>query len=310
MNILLIDSFPQEFLSDLEKLPVSVQYEPSLNRAQILERLPSTHILIMNSRIQVDKEAIDIAVNLKMVIRAGVGMDHIDQTYLEEKGVIVLNTKGANADAVGEHTIGMLLGLRHNILKADRAVRRFEWLREENRGWEIGGKTVGIIGFGHTGSAVARRLRGFECELLAYDKYNPQIEDDYVKSVDLAEIFEKSDILTLHVPLTDETRGWVNDHFLNQFKKPIFFLNLARGPIVQLDALVRALDDGRVKGAGLDVLINEKLHTLTPDQKTLYENLFSRENVILTPHIGGWTVESLANINQMILAFVNALIED
>ncbi|MCL4128198.1 UNVERIFIED_CONTAM: hypothetical protein GTU68_003015 [Idotea baltica] len=194
-------------------------------------------------------------------------------------------------------------------MKADRAVRRFEWLREENRGWEIGGKTVGIIGFGHTGSAVARRLRGFECELLAYDKYKPQIEDDHVKSVDLGEIFEKSDILTLHIPLTDETRGWVDDHFLNQFKKPIFFLNLARGPIVQLDALVGALDDGRVKGAGLDVLINEKLQTLTPEQKALYENLFSRENVILTPHIGGWTVESLDNINRMILAFVNALIE-
>lgn len=308
MNILVIDRFPAVFLEELQQLPVQVTYVPQAQRPEILSLLPEQDILIMNSKIKLDEEAADLAIRLKMVVRAGVGMDHINIPYLEQKGVRVLNTKGGNADAVGEQTVGMLLALRHNVLRADRQVRQFIWEREANRGWEIGGKTVGIIGYGFTGKAVAKRLSGFGCKVLAYDKYLEGYGDQYVTEASLEEIQAAAEILTLHIPLTDETRAWANKELFEGMQHPFFFLNLARGPIVHLEDLLAGLDSGKIRAAALDVLENEKMQTLTDRQKSLYQNLFGRDNVALSPHIGGWTVESLRNINGMILAFVQELL--
>ena len=228
-------------------------------------------------------------------------MDHFDLPLLAAKGIYAFNTPGANAIPVAEQAVGMLLCLMHNIARADRQVHAWQWRREQNRGTELYGKTVGIIGYGNTGSAVARCLSGFGCRVLAYDKYKYGFGNGQVQEASLAEIQTNADILSLHIPLTEETDGWVDAAFLSRFAKPIWLLNLARGPIVPLAGLVDALASGQVIAAGLDVLENEKLPTLTPTQKAAMEELFQNERVIFTPHIGGWSHESLDRINDRIV---------
>lgn len=309
MHVLVIDHFPENFLHALRQLPVTMDYLVDASPDEVRSQLGTCEILIMNSKIRMDRETAPLAPHLKMVIRAGVGMDHIDVEYLESQGILVRNTKGGNADAVGDQTLGMLLALRNNIHLTDRQVRTFEWKREENRGSELTRKTVGIIGYGNTGSAVGRRLAGFGCKVLAYDKFTSGFGHDHVEESTLEAIYEQADILTLHVPLTEETHHWISPERIARFRKPYMLLNLARGPVVDFDVLIAALDSGQITGAALDVFPNEKLHTLTPTQRAQYENLFARENVILSPHIGGWTHESLENINGMILEFVRGMVE-
>lgn len=304
MQVLIIDKFPEPWLSRLKSLPVEVKYLPKADRAVAMAALPQTSILILNSKISVDKEAIDAAPNLKMVIRAGIGMDHIDTEYLQEKGIKAVNTIGANADSVGEQTVGMLLSLQHHLITANHEVKNFFWRRESNRAIEIGGKTIGLIGYGHTGQAVAKRLSGFGMNILAYDKYKENYSDEWVTESSMEDIFREAEIVSFHVPLTEETHGMGNDAFFDKFQCPIVLLNLARGPIVDLTSLLRALDDGQVLRAALDVLPKEKLYNLTHTEKKTYESLFARKEVLVTPHIGGWSHESLNNINSRIIEFV------
>lgn len=309
MKILIIDKFPATFPEKLASLDVQVDYRPEAQRTEVLQAISDTQILILNSKVKVDQELVDAAPELSLVLRAGVGMDHIDMQYLTDQKIKVFNTSGGNADSVGEQTIAMMLSLLHNVTKADKEVRKFQWLREENRGRELQFKTVGIIGFGHTGQAVAHRLRGFKCPILAYDKYKSGFNSEQVKETDLETLLQESDIITFHVPLTPETHYWANEAFFSKLKKSIYLLNLARGPVVYLPALLTALDSGKVLGAGLDVLENEKLKRLSDEQLSWYEDLFKRDNVILTPHIGGWSVESRNNINQMLIDMVKQHLE-
>jgi len=304
MNVLIIDPLTDDCIQALSQLPITLSYRPEAKREDVLALISGQEVLILNSKVQVDRTLIDAAPALRLVIRAGVGMDHIDEAYLAEKGIAARNTQGANADAVGEQTVGMLLALRQNLLRADSQVRQFQWQREANRGWELGGKTVGLIGYGHTGRAVARKLSGFRCRVLAYDKYLDGYGEVFANQSTMDEIFQYADILSLHVPLTDETRDLVNQDFLKRFRRPIMLLNLARGTIVHLPSLLAALDEGRITAAALDVLPNEKFGTLSDEERELYADLFARENVILSPHIGGWTYESRDNINHHILALV------
>ncbi len=304
MEILIIDEYPDPWLSQLRAMPVHVHYFPKADRGQALSLLGTAQVLVLNSKIRVDREAIDLAPKLRLVIRAGVGMDHIDETYLAEKGIRAAFTAGANADSVGEQAVGMLLALRHRLLIADAEVRRFFWRRESNRGSEIGGKTIAIIGYGHTGQAVAKRLSGFGMKVLAYDKYRKDYGDAYADAATMDRIYREAEILSFHLPLTPETRNLANDSFLGRFDRPITLLNLARGPIVDLQALLRAMDKGEVVAAALDVLPNEKIDQWTPAERTMYQNLFDRKEVILTPHIGGWSHESLDNINRSILRMI------
>jgi D-3-phosphoglycerate dehydrogenase len=260
-----------------------------------------TEILILNSKVNVDARLLAAAPHLRMVCRAGVGMDHFDLPLLESKGILAVNTPGANAIPVGEQTVGMLLCLLHHIARADRQVRAFQWLREENRGTELHAKTVGIIGFGHTGSAVARNLSGFGCRILAYDKYKQGYAPAYVQESNLEQITAEADVLTFHVPLTPETQGWGSADFLGRFRKPIYLLNLSRGPVVPLAGLLAAMQAGDVVAAGLDVLENEKMETLTPAQRSAMEALMASNRVVFTPHIGGWSHESYARISDEIV---------
>lgn len=310
MQVLIIDKFPEPWLSRLKALPVQVTYLPKADRAVAMALLPQTDILILNSKISVDKEAIDAAPLLKMVIRAGIGMDHIDEAYLKEKGIKAVNTIGANADSVGEQTVGMLLALQHHLIAANHEVKNFFWRRESNRATEIGGKTIGLIGYGHTGQAVAKRLGGFGMKVLAYDKYRENYADEWAKESSMEDIYREAEIISFHIPLTSETKGMGNDAFFDRFQHPIILLNLARGPIVDLTALLRALDDGQVLRAALDVLPQENLYKLTHEEKKTYESLFARKEVLVTPHIGGWSHESLNNINSRIIEFVQETVRE
>lgn len=304
MKVLMVDKFPEEMRIRLQVPGIELQYEPNFSRNEILAKVGDVEVLVMNSKTRVDQELLDLAPKLRLLCRAGVGMDHFDLPLLAERGVKVVNTPGANAIPVGEQALGMLLALLHNIVRADKQVRQFSWNREENRGTELRGKTVGLIGYGHTGSQVGAMLQGFGCRVLAYDKYKTGYAPQGVEECDLDTLYKECEILSLHIPLTDETKSWIDSEFLARFARPIWLLNLARGPIVPLADLISSLDQGQVIAAGLDVLENEKMGTLSEAERNRLERLFTEDRVIFTPHIGGWSHESLQRINNRLVEAV------
>ncbi|MFM2375280.1 MAG: hypothetical protein RLZZ165_377 [Bacteroidota bacterium] len=301
MNVLLIDRFSPELLAGIAALGVNWRYEPEWAARDVYAHLSPFEILVMNSKVRADAELLAHGPNLKMICRAGVGMDHFDLPLLEQRGIKAFSTPGANAIPVAEQAAGMLLSLMHSIARADRQVHEWRWLREENCGTELYGKTVGIIGYGNTGSSFARCLSGFGCRVLAYDKYKSGYGNPLVEEVPLEAIFDEAQILSLHIPLTAETTGWVNAEFISRFLHPIWFLNLARGPIVPLEDLILSLESGKVIAAGLDVLENENIGDLTASERNRLSRLLQMDRVILTPHIGGRSRESLARITERLL---------
>ncbi|MCF8365862.1 MAG: hypothetical protein K9H16_08775 [Bacteroidales bacterium] len=251
--------------------------------------------IIIRGKIRLDKSILSKASKLKFIGRVGAGMENIDVEFAESHGIACINAPEGNRDAVGEQAVGMLLMLMNHLRKADREVREGIWLRAENRGTEIKGKTVAIIGYGNMGRAFAQRLKGFSCRVIAYDKYKSGYSDDFVEESDMKTIFTEADILSLHVPLTAETTFLVNDEYLNKFKKNIFVINTARGKVLKTSGLVKNIKSGKVPGAALDVLEYEKMSFEDIDKNTLPEDfryLINADNVVLSPHIAGWTHES------------------
>lgn len=269
-----------------------LDYYLSVSREQLFEIISQYSVLIVRSKLLVDKELIDRAVNLKVIGRIGAGMDAIDTDYAEKKGIVCLNSPEGNRDAVGEHCLGLLLALFNKICIADSQVRKGLWLREDNRGLEIKGKIVGIIGYGNMGQSFAKRLSGFDCKVIAYDKYKTNYSDAFAQEVSLEEIFSQSDILSFHTPLTSETKYMFNKDFISNFKKPFYLLNTSRGKVVNTKDLIEALNQGKILGAGLDVLEFEAFSNELQDTPRELQDLFSRTNVVLTPHVAGWSVES------------------
>jgi D-3-phosphoglycerate dehydrogenase / 2-oxoglutarate reductase len=263
--------------------------------------------LFVRTRTRIDQQLLGHAPSLKFIARAGAGQDNIDLDFLKKHNIPVVHASEGNRDAVGEHTLGILLSLLRNIPKTDAEVRSGIWLREENRGTELMGKTVGIIGYGNMGQAFAKRLSGFECGVLAYDKYKKGFSDKYAKEVSLDELYERTDILSLHVPLTSETLGMVSNEFLQRFTKPVILINTARGEIAQLKTIATGIQLSKIKGAALDVLENEKLATLSVEQKEAFMYLTQQSNVVFTPHIAGWTYESHLKINYVLINKLRAL---
>ena len=250
---------------------------------------------VIRSKITFDVEMLNAAGKLEFIARVGAGMESIDVEYAKTKGIECFNSPEGNRDAVAEHALGMLLSMLNNLNRADKEVRNGIWRREANRGIEIKGKTIGIIGYGNMGGAFARRLKGFDCNVLAYDKYKSGFSDDFVAESNMERIFNETDILSLHVPLTAETRYLVDEVYLNRFNKNIRLINTSRGPVVNTAGLVEALKTGKVQGAVLDVLEYEKTSFEAMDAQAFpapLKYLAEAENVILTPHIAGWTVES------------------
>lgn len=300
-RVLIADDFHPFLMQKLDDNAVPYDYKPEYTREEILKALEAGAIgLVLRSKTEADRELISTGTKLKFIARGGAGMDNIDEEAAEAAGIICFNAGEANSDAVGEHTLGMLLSLLHKIAKADKEVRQGIWHREENRGLELSGKTVGIIGFGNTGSAVAKKLSGFNVKVLAYDKYKTGFGNDWVQEVSEAEIFENVDILTLHIPLDSHTKFMVNTEYLQRFVRKIYLLNASRGKIVHTQSVVNLLDSGKILGFAADVLENENPLQMGDTDKVWFDTLCKRDNVVLTPHVAGWTVESYEKIAQVL----------
>ncbi len=273
------------------------------SREEICAKLYAYHGVVIRSRFKLDKSFLDAGTQLKCIGRAGAGMENIDVHYAESKGIRCVHAPEGNRVAVAEHALGMLLSLMNNFRQADNEVREGVWLREENRGVELTGKTVAIIGYGNMGSAFAKVLQGFDVRILAFDKYKNNFAHDNVEESTMSMIFSHADVLSLHVPLTDETRNLVDDTFLNQFAKPIWLLNTSRGQVVKTDSLLKALKSGKVIGAGLDVLEYEStsFEKLSVDELPhAFQELRKSDRVLFSPHVAGWTNESHRKIAEVL----------
>jgi D-3-phosphoglycerate dehydrogenase / 2-oxoglutarate reductase len=300
-TILIADEMHPSLFAMLDEAGVAYSYAPKLTRSELIAQLPAYDGLFIRSKTTVDEEVLHHADRLRFIGRAGAGLDLIDLEATGRRGIQIFHAGEGNRDAVAEHAVGMLLGLLANLFKADREVRQGIWDREGNRGYELGSLTVGIVGYGNNGHATARRLSGFGCRVLCYDKYLTNYGGTYAQPAELEQIMEEADVLSLHIPLTDETRHLVNDRFIERFAKPFFLINIARGEIVSLSAVVRGLESGKIRGACLDVLENEKLSKLTPEQQTTFDYLRQSDQVVLTPHVAGWTHESYVRINEVLV---------
>lgn len=272
-------------------------------REEIQKRIGEYFGIIINSRFFLDRSFLEQATSLRFIGRVGSGMESIDTAFAESKGIRCFNSPEGNCQAVGEHALGLLLGMMNHIPRSDQQVRHLEWKREENRGNEVHGKTIGIIGYGNTGSAFSRLLRGFETTVLAYDKYKSGFSDAFVKESSLQDIFEQADIISFHVPLTPETRYYLNEDFISQCRKPFWLLNTSRGKVVETQALVKALHEGRVLGAGLDVLEYEDISFEKMEMGQIpspLKELMANDKVVLTPHVAGWTKESKVKLAKVL----------
>ena len=311
-KVAVIDIMPDLLLNGLQKIGYSIEYLPDINAEDYIKKADEFFGIIIRSKFPLNKEVIDRSVNLKFIGRAGSGMETIDQNYAKSKGIICVNAPEGNRDAVGEHTIGLLLGLLNKINIGDREVRKGRWVREKNRGTELNGKTVGILGYGNMGSAFAKRLQGFNVNTIAYDKNKTGFSNECITEVNLTKLFEQTDILSIHIPLDKDTNYLVNNDFINRFKKNIYLINTARGKILNTKDLVLNLKSGKVLGAALDVLefedqTFEKLAITGVTHTQWLKFLLESENVILSPHVAGITYQSWDKIGKVLLEKIASL---
>ena len=308
-KVLLLDEpFPVliDALKDMGLDPV-VHYETQ--RTDLLDALQDCVGIVVRSRLRIDRSVLEGAPALQWIARLGVGTEHIDLEACAEHRVEVFTSPEGSRDTVGEHAVGMLLMLMNRLAIADREVRAGDWIREGNRGTEIRGKTVGIIGYGHMGMAFAKRLSGFEAEVLAYDKYRPDNGDAFARSVDLPTLQKESDIISIHIPYTPENHYFVDGPFLAAFAKKIHLVNTARGTVLHTADLVRAMKSGKVLGAALDVIEYEEMSFSALQPDTLpepFQYLRQSERTVLTPHIAGWSFESKAGHSRVLADKINA----
>lgn len=304
IKILHIDSNHSLLWDELQAAGFQNEADFTSSKETIEAKIANYHGIVIRSRFKIDKNFIDKATNLQFIARVGAGLESIDCDYAISKNIQLIAAPEGNSNAVGEQALGMLLSLFNNLNKADKEVKNGQWNRESNRGYELDGKTIGIIGYGNMGKAFAKKLRGFDVEVLCYDILT-NVADANAKQVSLEEVQQKADVLSLHVPWTPLTDKMVNTSFINAFQKPFWLLNLARGKCVVTSDLVAALQSKKILGAGLDVLEYEKLsfeNLFDEDTKNeAFEYLRKADNVLLTPHIGGWTFESHEKLAQTIV---------
>ncbi|KAB1069756.1 hydroxyacid dehydrogenase [Tamlana haliotis] len=308
MKVLHLDTNHELLIDQLKALGFENHEDYTSSKAEIEAKIHEYDGIILRSRFTIDKTFLDAANNLKFIGRVGAGLENIDCAYAESKGVYLISAPEGNRNAVGEHALGMLLSLFNKLNKADAEVRGGKWLREANRGVELDGRTVGLIGYGNMGKAFAKKLRGFEVEVLCYD-IKDGVGDANASQVSLAEFQEKVDVISLHTPQTPLTLNMIDTNFINQVKKPFWLINTARGKSVVTQDLVSALQSGKILGAGLDVLEYEKasFETLfSTELPEAFKYLIESENVLLTPHVAGWTVESKEKLAQTIVDKIQA----
>ena len=312
VKILHIDSNHPLLWEQLKQAGFQNEADFTSSKTEIEAKIHNYHGIIIRSRFKIDKEFINKATSLKFIARVGAGLESIDCDYAVLKNIYLIAAPEGNSNAVGEHTMGMLLSLMNKLNRADKLVRDGHWIREGNRGYELEGKTIGLIGYGNMGKSFAKKLRGFDVEVLCYDIL-PNSGDENAKQVSLQELQQKADVLSLHIPYTAETDKMVNTNFIDAFAKPFWFINTSRGKNVVTDDLVAALKTGKIVGAGLDVLEYEKLsfeNLFTDTEKPkAFAYLLQAENVLLTPHIAGWTHESHQKLAQVIVDKIIKLYE-
>ena len=312
IKILHIDSNHPLLWEQLEQTGFQNEADFTSSKSEIEAKIQDYHGIVIRSRFKIDKTFIDKATNLKFIARVGAGLESIDCDYAEAKKIHLIAAPEGNRNAVGEHALGMLLSLMNKLNRADRLVRDGKWIREGNRGYELEGKTIGLIGYGNMGKSFAKKLKGFDVTVLCYDIQN-NIDDENARQVSLSELQQKSDVLSLHIPWTPKTDKMINTEFINAFSKPFWFINTSRGKNVVTDDLVEALQSGKILGAGLDVLEYEKLSFenlfIDSEKPRAFEYLLQAENVLLTPHIAGWTFESHEKLAQTIVNKIIMLFE-
>ena len=309
IKILHIDSNHPLLWEQLEQAGFQNETDFNSTKLEVETKIENYHGIVIRSRFKIDKTFLDKATNLKFIARVGAGLESIDCDYAIANGIHLIAAPEGNANAVGEHALGMLLALFNNLNIANNEIKSGQWKREANRGHELEGKTVGIIGYGNMGKSFAKKLSGFDVKVLCYDIL-PNVGDANATQVSLDELQEHSDVLSLHTPWTPETDKMVNKDFISTFKKPFWLINTARGNSVVTDDLVEALQSGKIKGAGLDVLEYEKLsfETLFEGEKPkAFEYLLQAKNILLTPHIAGWTFESHQKLAQTIADKIKSL---
>ena len=301
MKILLLDKNHPLITEQLSEKGFVLEEDFSSSYEQVLEKIHLYEGVIIRSRIPLDAHFLEKAKNLKFIARVCAGMENIDIAKAQKLGIKLINSPEGNKDAVAEHVIGTLLVLMNRLFISSNEVKKGIWLREENRGEEILGKTFGIIGYGNMGKAVAKRLSGFGCKTIFYD-IKPNLSDEFATQVSLQELQENADILSLHTPLTEDTLYMIDEEFISKMKKNFYFINTARGKNLKTSALVNALKSGKIKGACLDVLEYEKTSFENLEMKNEdLEYLLNSEKAIITPHIAGWTHESKIKLAQVIV---------
>lgn len=300
MNKVLMAAPVHEILSNgLEQAGYQLVWAEKMNQEIAFSLIQDCVGVITSTRIQLDKNLIEAAPNLKWIGRMGSGMEVIDLEYAALKGILCFGSPDGNCNAVAEHAMGLLLNLTKKIHSSFDEIKQGLWLREENRGFELEGKTVGIIGFGHTGTAFAKKLRGFDVSIVAYDKYKKDLKFDNVRFCEnLSLIYEQADVLSFHVPQSTETKNYFNTNFLASMKKPFLLLNTSRGNVVSIKTLFEGLQSGKIIGAGLDVLPMEPISKMDISEREVMEDIMKLPQVIVTPHIAGYSVESLYKMSK------------
>ena len=304
MKILHLDTNHPLMIEQLAEKGFENHEDYTSSKMEIEKKIHLYDGIILRSRFSIDKSFLEKATNLKFIGRVGAGLENIDCEFAESKGIMLISSPEGNRNAVGEHTLGMLLALLNKFKKVGKEIENGKWLREENRGWELDYKTVGIIGYGNMGKSFAKKLRGFDCKVICYD-IKTDVGDENAEQVSLEELFKQADVVSLHTPQTPQTLKMINTNFINQFSKPFWFLNTARGKSVVTEDLVKALKSGKILGAGLDVLEYEKSSFedffTEENLPSPFRFLLNADNVILTPHIAGWTIESKTKLAQVIV---------